>query len=192
MVLYVQERVQSLNLHLPAKWVEEPHPHFHEADGANWKTNPGKVSNAYHRQFSEKIKEDTLQEIQMAFYMGATHKVHDGFKQRNSYVALSEYLIAFTWGEGDVPKNGGTHDTWTKCKNRKIHIPLRTLLPGHCELPVGPCGKRPSDVPRLITSSPDISEPSTKKPREQHPSKGIIKKEVAQGKIWSHFKACQI
>ena len=177
-VLYLLERVPSLSLHLPAKWVEEPHPHFHEAGGTDWKKNPGKTANAHHRQFSAKIKEDTLQQIQNAIYMGATHKVHDGFMERNSYVALSEYLIAFTWGEGDVPKKGGTHDTWTKCKMRKIHIPLRSLLPAHCELPVTPCGKRPTDMHGPIACSCDISVPFTKKHKEQSQSKDVQKNVV--------------
>ena len=42
-------------------------------------------------------------------------------------VAKSDYLIAFTWNKGNVPKDGGTLNTWNKCKNNKIHISLLTL-----------------------------------------------------------------
>ena len=54
---------------------------------------------------------------------------YNGFHARNNYVAKSEYLIAFTWSESGTPKKGsGTYDTWRKCKARKVHIPLTSLV----------------------------------------------------------------
>src|SRR5699024_2276486 len=49
-----------------------------------------------------------------------------GFHERNTKVAQSDYLIAFTFGL-DRPVSGGTLDTWKKATtNNKFHftIPL--------------------------------------------------------------------
>ena len=55
--------------------------------------------------------------------------------------------MAFTWGRGDTPKEGGTLDTWTKCKGVKVHIPLDSLqsdVEAKCSTQ-----KRKSDFPDL-------------------------------------------
>lgn len=53
-----------------------------------------------------------------------------GFKNRNTFVAESEYLIAFTFGK-DKPTDGGTLDEcselWNKCKGKKIHVDISNL-----------------------------------------------------------------
>jgi len=49
-----------------------------------------------------------------------------GFHNRNSQVAKSDYVIAFTWGK-EEPEDGGTLDTWNKSKGKKIHISLQEL-----------------------------------------------------------------
>jgi hypothetical protein len=61
--------------------------------------------------------------------MGAKFQIHDGFKKRNDSVALSDYLIAFSWSEGEEPtRKGGTKDTWSKAPTgNKLHIPLSSL-----------------------------------------------------------------
>jgi hypothetical protein len=54
---------------------------------------------------------------------------YSGFHQRNAVVAQSEVILAFTFGEGPEPKDGGTMDTWKKSKSKKkIHIPCTPLL----------------------------------------------------------------
>jgi len=51
-----------------------------------------------------------------------------GFHDRNTTVAKGcDYLIAFTFGKGDQPADGGTLDTWKKCplaSAKRVHFPL--------------------------------------------------------------------
>jgi hypothetical protein len=117
----------ALTLHLPCPWVvgvggEDTGP-------KDWKTNPGRTMNQLHHQMSRSFKTDTLLDIDIARLMGAKIVVHKGFHARNSVVASSDYLIAFTWGESlTEPKDGGTADTWKKSKCKKVHVPLGSLM----------------------------------------------------------------
>jgi hypothetical protein len=95
---------------------------------ASWTTNPGRSANNYHKYFSKIIKQNTLNQIEEAQSKGAKLICHSGFHARNVFVADSEYLIAFSFADGDEPTSGGTLDTWTKCRAKhKIHISLNTL-----------------------------------------------------------------
>ena len=142
--LFILEDVGSLTLHLPCPWNGSKYLE------SKCKHSSGAISNKYHEMFSKVIKEDSLKQINDAIQLGATVHVHNGFLQRNSFVAQSEYLVAFTWGEGDIPKEGGTLDTWTKCKGRKVHIPLDSL---QLDVEVkSSTRKRKSDVPHLKQS----------------------------------------
>ena len=87
------------------------------------------MANKLHKVFGERIEENTLQQIESCKLKGAKFQVHDGFKKRNDSVALSDYLIAFSWSEGEEPtKKGGTKDTWGKAPTgNKLHIPLSSL-----------------------------------------------------------------
>ena len=124
-VLYMHGEVGSLTLHLPVKWIQSKY--YDNERNDIWK-NPGRSANKLHKQFSKETGEDTLEQIDNAITMGARHFVHDGFQKRNTEVAKSKYLIAFTWGDSfEQPKKGGTLDTWTKCNGKKVHIPLLSL-----------------------------------------------------------------
>lgn len=116
-----------MTLHIPAAWESTSAGCRFADNGKPSQSNPGRVANKLHKSFSERIKEDTLQQIDSCCYLGAKLQIHDGFKKRNDYVAQSEYLIAFSWSEGDEPTKGGTLDTWTKCIRRKLHVPLSSL-----------------------------------------------------------------
>ncbi len=50
------------------------------------------------------------------------------FHSRNSMVAKSDYCIAFSWSDGNEPTDGGTADTWKKCKGVKKHISLQSMV----------------------------------------------------------------
>lgn len=93
--------------------------------------NPGPRMNQLHEQFGRVIQHNTLADLSTVAALGATMDTSsNGFHARNSLVARSDYLIAFTWGDDEkAPKEGGTLDTWNKCNGRKVHIPLRTLVP---------------------------------------------------------------
>ena len=114
--------LSQLTLHLPAKWETNKYFEKTHASKSSWKS-PGQSANELHKQFSKTTGEDTLGHIEFAFAMGAKRSVRDGFQQRNTEVARSQFLIAFTWGEGSEPKKGGTLDTRRKMHWRKsTHI----------------------------------------------------------------------
>ena len=125
--LFLMQEVPSLTLHLPTQLTIDGKPQFMDTGSTDWRINPGRSANKLHKQFSTKINEDSLQHLNTAITVGATLFIHEGFHARNSSVAESDYLLAFTWGSGDVPKEGGTMDTWSKCKGRKYHVPLGSL-----------------------------------------------------------------
>ena len=125
-ILYSLEEVNRLTLHLPAKWGDSKFVEKKVASKTSWKS-PGQSSNELHKQFSDKIGEDSLGHIEAAITLGAKCHIHDGFQKRNTEVAKSSYLLAFTWNEGSEPKKGGTVDTWKKCQGVKRHICLNSL-----------------------------------------------------------------
>ena len=127
MTLFSQEKAAALTLHIPAAWQSTESGGRFEDNGKPSQSNPGKVANKLHKNFSEKINEETLKQIECSRHLGAKLKVHDGFKKRNDIVAKSEYLIAFSWSKGEAPTKGGTLDTWSKCEGKKVHIPLSSL-----------------------------------------------------------------
>ena len=86
------------------------------------------MANRYHEYFSKITGINSLMQIQQALQTGASFKVHNGFHERNKHVAMSSKLVAFTWGEGDEPKPGGTLQTWRLCKGQKVHVSYTTLL----------------------------------------------------------------
>lgn len=111
-----------ITLHLPCQ-MDEKNKRAMDTGVADWKANPGRVMNAYHKQFTLKMGYDTLAEL-----CGLPSKIYSGFHKRNDAVANSDYVLAFTWGEGNVPKDGGTKYTWDKATTAKRkHIPLSTL-----------------------------------------------------------------
>jgi hypothetical protein len=89
----------------------------------------GSVANYYHRKFSTKMCYNTMEEIVKAAQKGADlNDLFKGFHNRNIQVGKSDFILAFTWGEGDVPKDGGTKHTWDNSKaKKKLHISLKTL-----------------------------------------------------------------
>ena len=125
----MQEKAAALTLHIPAAWESKSDGCGYVDNGKESQSNPGRVANKLHKVFGEKINMNTLQQVDRCKLQGAKLQVHDGFKKRNDSVALSDYLIAFSWSEGEEPtKKGGTKDTWNKAgTGKKLHIPLSSL-----------------------------------------------------------------
>ncbi len=124
--LYLADEAASLTLHLPAEFEDGQ---FVERDV---QYDPGKTSNYYHHLFGLKMSPEdplsTLKGVEKAIEKGAETSVSKGFKARNLLVGQVERLLAFTFGEGDIPKDGGTKHTWDRSKaDTKIHIPLGAL-----------------------------------------------------------------
>jgi hypothetical protein len=115
----------KLSLFLPCDWKGD---HYNDNGSADWRVNPGRTSNYYHKQFSDKMGYDTLAQIEDARLRGAILDVSGkGFHNRNRMVAKCDVMIAFSNSITDQPTDGGTNHTWKLCKANKIHISLPNL-----------------------------------------------------------------
>lgn len=127
--LWADKKTERLELHLPS--------HFDTIIGKyidngkiNSTSNPGGISNYYHKNFSKICNIDSLQELSEAILYNPI-TVGKGFHERNNRVARADAVIAFTFGEGSKLKDGGTADTFGKylkrcAKNVSFHVDLHT------------------------------------------------------------------
>lgn len=82
----------------------------------------------YHEQFSKQQSAHSLAELDGAVRKGAQIAYYPSFADRNKAVGNVDYLLAFTWGDGDIPKAGGTLSTWQGSSAKvKLHIPLSKI-----------------------------------------------------------------
>jgi len=106
--LYLNNRIPNLKLYLPCAYENgeftDDDIFGRIASTANW----------YHSQFEKETGQNSLKEIQLAIDKGADVTVINGFKNRNTYVSMSHYILAMTFGEKDKVKDGGTWDTINK------------------------------------------------------------------------------
>ena len=124
--LYMNHKCEDLTLHLPAPWSYE-HKSFVGGQGT-----AGGAANYYHNLFSNVLEKDTLEEIDLVLRGGATHTYqmeaqgYRGMFARNALVAAeAEGMIAFTFGKGEIPADGGTLDTWNKFQSQfKKHLSI--------------------------------------------------------------------
>lgn len=115
----------DLTLHLPAPFDRSARIFRGPPNSA------ASAANYYHQLFSQTIARDTLQQIHEALYHPHTTFTQEnemvgyrGMFARNAKVAQCEEMIAYTFGKGDVPADGGTKDTWDKCQGHKTHVTL--------------------------------------------------------------------
>ena len=127
--LFLDGHASKLTLHLPA-------PISTIGQGfISVGQDSGGAANYYHRRFSQVIGQDTFLQLLKAIQYGADVTVqlagngYQGMFARNKLVARdAEALLAYTFGEGDAPADGGTKDTWDKCRAAtKLHVPLPYL-----------------------------------------------------------------
>jgi hypothetical protein len=98
----------SLSLHLPAELTITGFMQGFD------KYDAGRTSNYYHELFSKQIGIDSIQELVCAASFCDT-TVSADFKSRNTLVANeADVLLAFTFGNGSILKDGGTKDTMEK------------------------------------------------------------------------------
>lgn len=116
--------VAGLTLHLPSPFDQA----FVGAKGTS-----GGVANYYHKQFGRVIRRDTLRDIRQVLDQGARHTTQPegkGFAAmfaRNGLVAEQcTHVLAFTFGQGDEPADGGTKATWDMAgpQRKRKHISL--------------------------------------------------------------------
>jgi len=114
-LLYLTGKFKGLTLYLPCKFDGK----FLDTGQFHWSQNPGRVLNKYHADFSREMGFDSLGDLTKAIEIGAKIEVKNGFHARNSFVAKSDYVIAFS--EGEII--GGTLDTFNKAKDSiKSHL----------------------------------------------------------------------
>lgn len=108
--------VCSLDLELPCPFRNR----YVETTGS-WQTNPGKLANALHRDFSSKVGFDSLRQIEQATQDERCNVcVSNGFHARNAKIAEVDLLLAFAFGE----PSGGTLNTWEQARNKRALIDL--------------------------------------------------------------------
>lgn len=139
--LYLEGLVPTITLHLPAEWTG----HGFRETGGQYDT--GRTSNYYHSLFSTAVGIDSLGEIQQAIEKGATVKSGaGGFKARNTDIANeSDTMLAYTFGNGPVLKDGGSADTWAKF-GAKVQRMFATAYDNYEESPCGCQNNYPDPV----------------------------------------------
>jgi hypothetical protein len=135
--VFNDKQAASLTLHFPAPFLRDTSlsgPAFAPTDA-------GRTANHYHQEFTAKFLGNStfpwnsLFDIDWALDEGAKHTVSDGSHARNFLVGQCDWRIAFTFGEGAVPKDGGTKHCWDhSLAPKKTHIPLGSLLTAQQDL----------------------------------------------------------
>lgn len=121
---YLNDMCEGLILHLPAPFMNN---HFVGGYGTS-----GGACNYYHGLFDNVMGFHSRGHIQSAIEKGAittSQPVNPGYgamAARNRLVARDcTHMVAFTFGEGDVPADGGTKITWDMAANKqRIHVPI--------------------------------------------------------------------
>jgi hypothetical protein len=128
--LYLRGHAADLTLHLPAPFMEHT---------LGWQFvggfgTAGGAANYYHRKFSQVVGYGTLAQIADVLQVGAScteepmSQGYAGMFNRNAKVAQADIMLAYTFGEGNEPADGGTKNTWDACRGQRTHITL-PLLP---------------------------------------------------------------
>lgn len=130
------DNIQKLILYLPCKY-DRSKERYHDNGQSQWFNNPGRTSNYYHDNFIRKTGINSLKELGNLInndkvIFNEPDDKSKGFHARNSLVAKSNYMIAFTGGSDSLDNLtiGGTSDTWKKCKTNKenkVHITFKDL-----------------------------------------------------------------
>ena len=114
--LFLDKKVEHLRLFIPCEWDDGK---FHDNGIDDFVRNPGKTANSYHKAFQQKTGINGLSDIQVAKSYGAEIlPCRGGFHGRNAMVAKSDFVLACTFGDGHLVKEGGTADTLRKYLNR--------------------------------------------------------------------------
>lgn len=128
--LFLEGESNDLVLHLPCEF-DVNSKKFADDGRYDWRVNPGRTLNHYHKLFSDKIERDTLNDISLSTQLNTPAQlvISNSFHSRNTKVATSNILIAFSWSTTGEPDDGGTLDTWNKApmNTKKIHVSLDRL-----------------------------------------------------------------
>lgn len=125
--LYLVGHASRLTLRLPA-------PFENNRYVGPWKSSAS-AANYYHQRFSDLIREKTLKQIgeciQSPNCDGSVEPAEEGYSgmfTRNQKVAReATEMLAYTFGQGDRPADGGTAHTWDRFVGPRQHISLPIL-----------------------------------------------------------------
>lgn len=126
---YLDGRCSELELYLPAP--------LQDGRFAGPFKSAGATANYYHWRFSRIVGEDTLAQVVEAIAKGARvqhepvgHGAGAMFARNRKVAAAAQAVVAYTFGEGDQPADGGTLNTWRMVAGEdKTHVALGHLLP---------------------------------------------------------------
>lgn len=126
--LFLRSHANEITLYLPAP--------FRVGKFAGPYRSAASAANYYHELFSKAAGFDSLADIECLVQSGSNN-VHGGFEPeaegygamfaRNLKVArdAEDGVLAYTFGTGNIPADGGTKDTWDKCRcSTKMHVTL--------------------------------------------------------------------
>lgn len=128
--LFLEGHAKELTLYLPAPikdgWFDGPYK------------SAGSAANFYHGQFSAVVGYHSIGQIELAAREPGCHGEFEpsgpgygALFARNAKVAADcDHMLAYTFGRGTEPADGGTKDTWDKASrlgDRRIHVPLPEL-----------------------------------------------------------------
>jgi hypothetical protein len=118
--------VKDLILHLPAPFVDGKFQGERESAAS--------AANYYHDLFRRNTGVNGFADLAAAIAKGAkvteqpAAKGYGAMFVRNALVAKhADTVVAYTFGEGDTPADGGTKDTWVQVKGNRLHVPLLSL-----------------------------------------------------------------
>lgn len=122
--------VTGLKLYLPSAFSKETR-RFIGPQGSC-----ASAANYYHEKFRGITGIESMREISHVHRMEGVHIACEpvapglgGFFARNKKVALAaDAVLAYTWGIGKEPADGGTKNTWDQVVGRKVHVSLDNLL----------------------------------------------------------------
>lgn len=163
--LFLDKKAPGLRIFMPAAWDDGS---YHDNGNRDAYENPGGTANYYHKLFQQKTGINSLTEILIAKSHGAELiPVLRGFHARNALVAKSDFLLACTFGNERMVKDGGTADTVRKylerirkegCWDKSFHYDLTTknIYEGCLAPPKEKKGEDEALVKRLAKHIPQL------------------------------------
>jgi hypothetical protein len=147
--LFLDGKVQGLKLRLPAK--------IKDGKYVGDKGTAGGTANFYHEKFSKLLGVNTVAEIEAAIAKGAEVSYEKElsnkamFDRNKKVAAESNSMIAYTYGEGTEPADGGTKNTWDTAKySDKTHVQIDKIT-------TQPATSVKEGVEELFDSNPELA-----------------------------------
>ena len=115
--LFLDKKVPNLRLFIPSEWDDGAFEtkSSQSVQNRDYTSDPGSTANYYHKLFQQNTGINGLSDIQIAKAHGAElYCCRGGFHGRNAMVAKSDFILACTFGDKNMVKEGGTADTIRK------------------------------------------------------------------------------